>query len=320
MKDQFQRSIDYARISITDRCNLYCTYCRPDHEEMLSHEEILRYEEILRVCKILTTLGIDKFKITGGEPLVRKGCSDFIRELKKTDGVNKVTLTTNAILLSKDLVKLAEAGVDGINISLDFMDHEKYKKITGFDGYKQVISVINKAVNIGLNIKINVVLTEQTTMEDIQKFIDYMKDHKICIRFIEQMPLGNKKTTIALTRNEIRKNLKDQGIRFHKTEQRMGNGPAVYETMEGYKGMIGWIEALHGKFCDTCNRIRLTSIGGIKPCLYYEEAGNLRDLLRKAETSDEEIKQVLKEIIYKKPQAHHFEEMPSNSKMYTIGG
>ena len=123
-----------------------------------------------------------------------------------------------------------------------------------------------------------------------------MKDHKICIRFIEQMPLGNKKTTIALTRNEIRKNLKDQGIRFHKTEQRMGNGPAVYETMEGYKGMIGWIEALHGKFCDTCNRIRLTSIGGIKPCLYYEEAGNLRDLLRKAETSDEEIKQVLKEI------------------------
>ena len=272
MKDQFQRTIDYARISITDRCNLYCTYCRPDHEEMLSHGEILRYEEILRVCKILTTLGIDKFKITGGEPLVRKGCSDFIRELKKTDGVNKVTLTTNGILLSKDLVKLAEAGVDGINISLDFMDQEKYKKITGFDGYKQVISVINKAVNIGLNIKINVVLTERTTMEDIQKFIDYMKD------------------------------------------------PAVYETMEGYKGMIGWIEALHGKFCDTCNRIRLTSIGGIKPCLYYEEAGNLRNLLRKAETSDEEIKQVLKEIIYKKPQAHHFEEMPSNSKMYTIGG
>ena len=184
MKDQFQRTIDYARISITDRCNLYCTYCRPDHEEMLSHGEILRYEEILRVCKILTTLGIDKFKITGGEPLVRKGCSDFIRELKKTDGVNKVTLTTNGILLSKDLVKLAEAGVDGINISLDFMDQEKYKKITGFDGYKQVISVINKAVNIGLNIKINVVLTERTTMEDIQKFIDYMKDHKICIRFI----------------------------------------------------------------------------------------------------------------------------------------
>ena len=130
------------------------------------------------------------------------------------------------------------------------MDQEKYKKITGFDGYKQVISVINKAVNIGLNIKINVVLTEQTTMEDIQKFIDYMKDHKICIRFIEQMPLGNKKSTIALTRNEIRKNLKDQGIRFHKTEQRMGNGPAVYETIEGYKGMIEWIEALNGRFIE----------------------------------------------------------------------
>lgn len=156
-------------------------------------------------------------------------------------------------------------------------------------------------------------------MEDIQKFIDYMKDHKICIRFIEQMPLGNKKTTIALTRNEIRKNLKDQGIRFHKPNKEWEMAQQFMKQWK-YMGMIGWIEALHGKFQDTCNRIRLTSIGGIKPCLYYEEAGNLRDLLRKAKTSDEEIKQVLKEIIYKKPQAHHFEEMPSNSKMYTIGG
>ena len=157
-------------------------------------------------------------------------------------------------------------------------------------------------------------------MQDVQKFVDYIKNHKICIRFIEQMPLGNRQITTSLSRDEIRDNLKKQGMKFHKVEQRIGNGPAVYETIDGYQGMIGWIEALHGKFCDTCNRIRLTSIGGIKPCLYYEEAGNLRDLLRKAETSDEEIKQVLKEIIYKKPQAHHFEEMPSNSKMYTIGG
>lgn len=319
MKDQFQRTIDYARISITDRCNLYCTYCRPDHEEKLSHEEILRYEEILRLCKILTALGIDKFKITGGEPLVRKGCVDFIHELKKMDGVNKVTLTTNAILLSRDLARLAEAGIDGINVSLDFMDQEKYKKITGYDGYKKVITAIEKAMDMGLNVKINAVLTEQITMDDIQKFIDYMKDHKICIRFIEQMPLGNKRITTAFTRDEIRKNLKDQGIIFHKVEQRIGNGPAVYETMEGYEGMIGWIEALHGKFCDTCNRIRLTSTGEIKPCLYYKETGNLRDLLRNG-SSDEEIREVLETMIYEKPQAHHFEEKPSESQMYTIGG
>ena len=319
MKDQFQRTIDYARISITDRCNLYCTYCRPDHEEKLSHEEILRYEEILRLCKILTTLGIDKFKITGGEPLVRKGCVDFIHELKKMDGVNKVTLTTNAILLSRNLAKLAEAGIDGINVSLDFMDQEKYKKITGYDGYEQVMTAIKEAVHMGLNIKINAVLTNQTTMQDIQKFVDYIKDHKICIRFIEQMPLGNRQITTALSRDEIRNNLKKQGMKFHKVEQRIGNGPAVYETINGYQGMIGWIEALHGKFCDTCNRIRLTSTGGIKPCLYYEEAGNIRELLRNG-SSDAEIRQVLEEMIYQKPQAHHFEEKPSDSKMYTIGG
>lgn len=320
MKDQFHRTIDYARISITDRCNLYCTYCRPDHEEKLSHEEILRYEEILRLCKILTTLGIDKFKVTGGEPLVRKGCIDFIRELKKMDGVSKVTLTTNAVLLSRDLTKLAEVGIDGINVSLDFMERDKYKKITGYDGYEQVMTAIEQALQLGLNIKINAVLTEQTTMEDIQKFIDYIRNHKISIRFIEQMPLGKKKVTTSLSRNEIRNNLKEQGIKFHKVDQRIGNGPAVYETLDGYQGMIGWIEALHGKFCNTCNRIRLTSTGGIKPCLYYEEAGNLRDMLRNEETSDEEIKQVLEEIIYKKPQAHHFEDKPSESKMYTIGG
>lgn len=320
MKDQFQRIIDYARISITDRCNLHCTYCRPDHAEKLSHEEILRYEEILRLCKILTTLGIDKFKITGGEPFVRKGCADFIHELKEMDGVSKVTVTTNAILLSRDLTKLAEAGIDGINVSLDFMDREKYRRITGYDGYEQVMTAIKEAVSMGLNIKINAVLTDQTTMEDIQKFIDYIKEHKICIRFIEQMPLGNRQiTSSSISRDEIRNNLKDQGMKFHKVKQRMGNGPAVYETIEGYQGMIGWIEALHGKFCDTCNRIRLTSTGGIKPCLYYEEADNIRDFLRNG-SSDETIRQMLEEMIYKKPQAHHFEEKPSDSKMYTIGG
>lgn len=319
MKDQFQRTIDYARISITDRCNLYCTYCRPDHEEKLSHEEILRYEEILRLCKILTMLGIDKFKITGGEPFVRKGCADFIRELKEVDGVSKVTVTTNAVLLSRDLTKLAKAGIDGINVSLDFMDREKYRKITGYDGYEQVMDAIKEAVHMGLNIKINAVLTDQTTMQDIQKFVDYIKDHKICIRFIEQMPLGNRQITTSLSRDEIRDNLKKQGMKFHKVEQRIGNGPAVYETINGYQGMIGWIEALHGKFCDTCNRIRLTSTGGIKPCLYYEEAGNIRDLLRNG-SFDAEIRQVLEEMIYQKPQAHHFEERPSDGKMYTIGG
>ena len=319
MKDQYQRTIDYARISITDRCNLHCTYCRPDHEEKLLHEEILRYEEILRVCKILTTLGIDKFKITGGEPLVRKGWIEFIRKLKKMDGVSKVTLTTNAILLSNNLENLVETGIDGVNVSLDFMDREKYKNITGYDGYGQVMTAIEEAMDMGLNVKINAVLTEQTTMDDIQKFIIYLKDHKTCIRFIEQMPLGKKQGISKITRNKIRKNLKEQGIKFHKVEQRIGNGPAVYETMEGYQGMIGWIEALHGKFCNTCNRIRLTSTGGIKPCLYYKEAGNLRDLLRNG-SSDQEIKKILETIIYKKPQAHHFEDKPSDGKMYTIGG
>lgn len=319
MKDQYKREIDYARISITDRCNLHCVYCRPDHEEKLSHEDILRYEEILRLCKILTQLGIDKFKITGGEPLMRKGCIDFIKELKELSGVSKVTLTTNAILLSNDLKKLFDASIDGINISLDFLDRLKYEQITGYDGYEQVMEVIKEAMSLGLNIKINAVLTSNTTMEDIYKFIEYTKDHKICIRFIEQMPIGREQTQKCLSRNEITNRLKEEGIHFQKVEETMGNGPAVYEKIEEYQGMIGWIEALHGKFCDTCNRIRITSIGGMKPCLYYQETDNIRKILRDG-SSDEQIKQRLQTIIYEKPQAHKFAEKPSEGFMHTIGG
>lgn len=319
MKDQYKREIDYARISITDRCNLHCTYCRPDHEEKLSHDDILRYEEILRICKILTQLEIHKFKITGGEPLMRKGCIDFIKELKELSGVSKVTLTTNGILLLKDLKTLFDAGIDGINISLDFLDCLKYKQITGYDGYEQVMEVIKEATNLGLNLKINTVLTPETTIYDISKFIEYTKDHKICIRFIEQMPIGKEQTQKCLSRDEITDRLKKEGIYFQKVEETLGNGPAVYEKIEGYQGMIGWIEALHGKFCDTCNRIRITSTGGIKPCLYYKETENIKEWLRNG-SSDEQIKQRLQKIIYEKPQAHKFEQEPSKSLMHTIGG
>ena len=320
MKDQYGRIIDYMRISITDRCNLRCRYCMPEGVELVPMKNILSYEEIEMVCQAAAKAGIRKFKITGGEPLVRLGSPELIGKIKKIPGVEQVTMTTNGVLLSKYLPELLKNGLDAVNISLDTLDRERYQVITGRDELFRVLESVDQAVDAGIPVKINSVLQKGMNEDEFLALARLTLEKKLDVRFIEMMPIGLGKKFETIYNEDILEELKKQYPDIQEDRQIHGNGPAVYETMEGYKGMIGWIEALHGKFCDTCNRIRLTSIGGIKPCLYYEEAGNLRDLLRKAETSDEEIKQVLKEIIYRKPQAHHFEEMPSNSKMYTIGG
>ena len=320
MKDQYGRIIDYMRISITDRCNLRCRYCMPEGVELVPMKNILSYEEIEMVCQAAAKAGIRKFKITGGEPLVRLGCPELIGKIKKLPGVEQVTMTTNGVLLSKYLPELLKNGLDAVNISLDTLNRERYQVITGRDELFRVLESVDQAVDAGIPVKINSVLQKGMNEDEFLALARLTLEKKLDVRFIEMMPIGLGKKFETIYNEDILEELKKQYPDIQEDRQIHGNGPAVYETMEGYKGMIGWIEALHGKFCDTCNRIRMTSTGGIKPCLYYEEAGNLRDLLRKAETSDEEIKQVLKEIIYRKPQAHHFEEMPSNSKMYTIGG
>lgn len=321
MEDQFQRKIEYARISITDRCNLRCRYCRPDHQEILEHNDILTYEELLQICEMFCRLGIRRFKVTGGEPLVRRGCLSFMRSLKQLTGVKQVTLTTNGTLLRSQISKLKEIKIDGINISLDTLDPEKYRQITGSYQLDEVLDSIDAAWEAEIPVKINKVLLPEDTMEDLWPFVErFMEKRKIPVRLIEQMPFGNQKVeSSVLTGETILKAMQQKGRSADRLDTKLGNGPASYYRIQGAAAPLGLIEAVHGNFCTGCNRIRLTSAGWLKPCLYSSPTLSLRDLLRNGR-SEEEILQKIRKEIFAKPASHHFGEKPSAEEMYQIGG
>lgn len=314
MKDHLNREINYMRISLTDRCNYACTYCKPEIGTHLSHLDILTYEQILDICKCAVNLGITRFKITGGEPTIRKGYIDFIRRLKVLPGVEQVTLTTNGSLFSyQDLDTLKDIGIDGINFSIDTLDLNEYTKICKKNCLNTVLDNLNYAYSIGIKVKVNCVVDDTFTLSRFERMLDLIKDKKIALRFIELMPLKYSQ------RNQKIENL----IQYIKTQysiveykQTLGNGPANYYTVKGYEGYIGFIEALHHKFCAQCNRVRLSSIGRLKLCLFHTEGVDLKPYLGK----DSLLEEVMKEWIYKKPKEHHFEEENSMTIMNQIGG
>lgn len=315
MKDQFNREIDYVRISITDRCNLRCKYCMPEGIEMVSMDEILTYEEIIEIVRKLVKLGIKKVKITGGEPLVRKGCCQLIRQIKNIEGIESVTLTTNGILLKQYYKDLIESNIDGINISLDTMNPMKYKEITGSDCIQDVLEGIQLFKDSGIPIKINVV-SMKSEIQELDALIELARKDPIDVRFIEVMPIGYGKYFETMDHAKLIESLKEK---YHMTLDTKihGNGPAIYYKIDGFKGSIGFISAIHGKFCDSCNRIRLTSTGDIKPCLSFQSTVNIKEALRK----NEDILPILETCIFHKPKAHGFEtNVEENKIMAAIGG
>lgn len=391
MKDQYGREIDYMRISITDRCNLRCRYCMPEGVNCkIEHDEILRYEEFRKIAECGVRLGISHIKITGGEPLVRKGCPDLVRSLKEIPGIRTVTLTTNGLLLSRDLPDLLSAGLDGVNISLDSRDPEKFRRITGFDGEKKVEEAIRMAAESGIRTKVNVVTMPDTDPADLCRLAEEMP---VDIRFIEMMPIGygrkfrgsdNRKLLkklmeaypdlepeeegaekllaelsegeaakrgedrVILADRDSRKNITiredrtaggditaggdrmvggditaggDRTTGKDRTVRRHGQGPAVYFRGRHLRGSVGFISAIHGKFCASCNRVRLTSTGYLKTCLCYGDGADLRELLR--EGKDEELESAMREAIFRKPRAHCFEtpeQITESHRMSQIGG
>lgn len=321
MKDRLERNINYMRISITDRCNLRCKYCMPDPVADISHGDILRFEEILQITDVAVQLGIDRFKITGGEPLVRKGAAEFVEKLKKQPGVQCVTLTTNGIYLVEALPALKKAGIDGINISLDALDAQCYRDITGKDGLEQVLESIGKCVEYKIPTKINAVMLEQNRGQWNQLAM-LAENMPVDVRFIELMPIGYGKYMSGIDGDAILKQLKSQYEDLHYVDEKRGNGPAIYYRSKYLQGRIGLIRANSHQFCDTCNRVRLTSDGMMKPCLCYEEGVNLRDLLR-SQISQEALKQAIQRVIYQKPAAHCFaqkEDITEHKLMSSIGG
>ena len=323
MLDQYGRSIDYLRISVTDRCNLRCRYCMPEPVDAVQHADILRYEEILRICRAAIELGITKFNVTGGEPLVRAGCTEFIAELKKQPGTQQVTLTTNGLLLEKNLDALADAGLDGVNISLDTTDNTRFQRITGYtgNGADTLLRVLEECCAKGLKTKINAVLLEETE-EDAPELAAIAEELPVDVRFIELMPIGFGTAMRRVSPDDILSALRKRWPDLAPTDERRGNGPAHYYKSDLLLGRIGFIDAVSHKFCADCNRVRLTSTGQLKPCLCYADSADLRALIRGGCT-DGELKEALRASVYAKPRAHCFDTgaaVTERHAMSQIGG
>lgn len=322
MKDLYQREIDYMRISVTDRCNLRCKYCMPHDIELLQHEDILSYEEILRIGRIAAEQGIHTLKVTGGEPLVRKGCVDFIHDLKKIPGIDHVTLTTNGVLLKEFLSDLKEAGVDRINISLDTLDSQEYKRITGRDEFDRVWQSFLKAVEMNFKVKVNCVPIKGYNEDAYLSMARLAEEYPVDVRFIEMMPIGYGRDFGSVEGNQILDQILTRYPNLTQSEKKRGFGPAYYYAGPELKGSIGFIEALNHKFCSKCNRIRLTADGHLKACLYYKNSIDLKKMLREG-ASDEELKAQFERVLEDKPKEHHFgqiEDGTENRKMSQIGG
>lgn len=323
MLDRYGRVINYLRISVTDRCNLRCCYCMPEGVQDVGMKNILTFEEIWEIVRTGVSLGITHIRITGGEPLMRKGCVDLIRGIREIPGVETITMTTNGVLLENYGKQLKEAGVDGVNISLDTLDPEEFYKITGKRELQEVLAGIRAAKTAGLPVKLNAVNRKEL---DPIPLVRYAQEENLPIRFIEMMPVGYGKKYVGRSNEELRETLEAvcgnaECMTNREELSRMGSGPAVYYQFSDLKVPVGFISVIHGKFCDTCNRVRLTAEGYLKLCLCYDEGEDLRRVLREGEK--ENLRTIMEQTIFRKPAAHCFEhpaEMTETHEMVKIGG
>lgn len=326
MQDFYGRHIDYMRVSITDRCNLRCRYCMPNNIPLDQMSEILSYEEIEEICRAAADVGIRKIKVTGGEPLVRRGCPQLVGKIKCIPGIEQVTLTTNGVLLPQYLTELQENGINAINISLDTLDREQYAQITGHDRLEDVLKGISLCVRQGIPVKLNAVLMPEINAGGWEQLIRIAELYPVDVRFIEMMPIGYGKQFTSVDNRALLMQLQSLYPQIQPDMNKHGNGPAVYYHIPGFQGSIGFISALHGRFCGTCNRIRLTSHGLCKPCLCYEDAVDLRQLLRSDAENDntqERLRSGIKQAIAMKPKQHCFEALSRITEikqMVQIGG
>lgn len=324
--DQYNRRLSYLRVSITDRCNLKCLYCMPRGGlTKLRHEDILTYEEILRLSRIATGLGVRKIRITGGDPFLRKDVFEFIPRLTSLSGLKDVSLTTNGIYLRANLEKIRTSGIQRINVSLDTLQREKYERITGYDGFQAVWEGIELARKLEFDpVKINVVVIKGLNDDEILDFAGLSLRYPFHVRFIEYMPIGvtNPDTPLYHVPSDlIKKGLRRLGelVPVHKA---LYGGPARRFKFEGAPGEIGFISPLTDHFCHTCNRLRLTASGYLRPCLLSDREEDLKGPLRSG-ASDEDLAEIFLIAASRKPYAHESateNSSPFSGQMSSIGG
>jgi len=319
MRDKQGRNINYLRVSVTDRCNLRCIYCMPEEGiKSLGHEDIMRFEDILKIVKIAASLGINKIRYTGGEPLVMKDIDKLIYETSRLPGIDDIAITTNGILLSDMAEDLKKAGLKRVNISLDTLNKDKFRSITRIGNLDKVLESIDKCLSLGLKpVKINTVLMKGVNDNEVKDFLNLAKEMPVEIRFIELMPIGESIKLYEESKVDFT-DILNQYPELIPIETEKNSTAQMYK-LQGSKGKIGFISPISCKFCSDCNKIRLTSTGKIKPCLHSNDEIDLREYLN----DDEILIKKMKSTIFNKPLEHHLEEEStsrSDKMMYQIGG
>lgn len=326
MYDSHNRPINYLRVSVTDRCNFRCAYCMPTQGvKLLSHEEILSYEEFLRIIRILSSHGVNKIRLTGGEPLIRKGIVSFIRDITALKTITDLSLTTNGSLLAVMAKELKAAGLMRVNISLDTVNPERFRQITRGGELAQTLQGLEAALAAGLTpVKLNVVLTSILEEQDIAYFINLIYRQPVSVRFIEYMPVGESQTAPGPSIEEVKHMINSFGRgTLRPTLDIRGNGPAKYFYLPQAQGSFGFITPISEHFCGECNRIRLTADGKFKPCLLSNQEIDVKAALRNG-SSDDEIAALFYRTIANKPQGHTLTNTDTSNqffrKMSQIGG
>lgn len=322
--DAWQRQINYLRISVTDRCNLNCVYCSEGNAvEPDLRSNVLSYEEIRRIVEVAASLGITTVRLTGGEPLVRSDLSRLVAMLARIKGIDDIALTTNGILLGKYSAELKKAGLKRVNVSLDTLQGGKFKRIAGSDHLQDVLAGIEAARLAGLNpVKINMVVLRGINDDEIIDFARLTISRGWHVRFIEFMPLGVLKNEVGelVSAEEIRGRIQGLG-HLEPDTGGGGNGPARYYRFAGAEGTIGFISPMTDHFCHSCNRLRLTADGHLRPCLLDDDEVDLRAVLRNG-AKPEELKELIRRAVGLKQEQHHLAEGvgPQKRSMRGIGG
>ena len=323
MQDRFGREIDYLRLSVTDRCNLRCVYCMPEGgAPALERGELLEYEELVRLTRILARLGVRHVRLTGGEPMARRGCLDLVRALHALPGIESVAMTSNGTLLRDRAAEAKAAGLDALNLSLDTLNPAVYARMTRGGDVNDALQTLEQSLAAGLNVKLNAVPVRGFNENELADLAALAKDRDVCVRFIELMPIGCARDLRFVPIDEVRARLTDAFGTWEPDEAAHGHGPARYGKPKGFVGSIGLIGALSHEFCDACNRVRLTADGRLKLCLNHTQGLDLRALLRGG-ADDAALEAAIRDAIVNKPRCHGFYADVSDReprRMYQIGG
>ncbi|HEY0612660.1 MAG TPA: GTP 3',8-cyclase MoaA [Chitinophaga sp.] len=322
LKDAHNRTINYVRLAVTDRCNLRCTYCMPEHMQFLQRRDLLTYEEILRLMQLLAAEGVSKVRITGGEPFLRKDLMHLLEQLAHTPGIEQISITTNGVLTRSFIPALQSLGIRNINLSLDTLQRDKFKRITFRDEFEAVMATFHALLEHDMKVKINTVVMDGVNTEELLDFAALTRDYPVGVRFIEEMPFNGHGKSFSGQLWSYEHILNN--IRTVYPLEKMIDAPnttSLNYHISGHQGHIGVIPAYSRTFCGSCNRIRITPTGGLKTCLYGKDAINVRDLLREGATDEYLVQQVQRAI--DRRFANGFEAEANNEKMVSmseIGG